>query len=553
MPPKKSQFDSPDHPANIGALGEHLPTTPNSFTAVGPGRELPKPSSPRETAPTEDTPRLRQQHLDAVENRVQPPLGGRRPEGMSKQDFGWVTGMHHLFPNASTGPAINEPHEHDPHVTVMRRWEDLSPAERNKGITTAQAYGYGDKPVREMADVYGKHLERIAYEHNMAGVEETNSQLFYGGHGPTSKIPDKDLAKIHHDSVTDVPTKYREAGDRVAADPRFKARTPGLTDEQRREGARGMVIQTAADTSPQTKFREGNRYPNLEQAKASIDAALSGSGKVAHVAGYPANHEKARQHANEIMDRAHETGQIETHQYTSPTSPKVAPFRGNTADVTHTDTFHVEDVHAGHETFPGATTAKGQAYQKPGGEKIMYHPDEPASRIEGATQLMKKGKPEVGNSRVEEATSKGAGTIHAMADYTRRVAGAEYGISRGPNYSDNVGVQQAAGWGSEQVKRPDVNISHANQYPVVRNWAEEGHAELNDVGKRFFGKVGEPSGMKPNFVTNPNRRGIDRSGNGSQDVTFGKAYPVEPGDTIQHLQFNQDEAKAAAAKAKRAR
>ena len=55
---------------------------------------------------------------------------------MSPQNFTWVMGGNRMFPNANTGPAINEPHEATPGVTVQRRAEDLSGPEYRKGEDT---------------------------------------------------------------------------------------------------------------------------------------------------------------------------------------------------------------------------------------------------------------------------------------------------------------------------------------------------------------------------------------------------------------------------------
>lgn len=520
---------------------------PNSFTKVT-NRELPAPTRAQMPAamPAEDQARMRQAHVQATGpggvNEGQ--LGYTRPHGMSPLQFSQVMGAHRMFPNeaAKAGtPAINEPHEAHPHVTVQRRAEDLSGPEVAKGVQTLKNYGYGDNPVEELKRVQGQATDRVIGEHAAAGVEESNSQHFYGGAPVTSHVGS--MQDVHNAGITEANDRFHAGAQRLLHHPQFQARTAGMSDDQREAHAIGTMAQATADTSPNSKWRTSKGWPNMEQAEESATAGLEGrsgtagkpnavNGGIKFITGRVQNHGKAAERVDEMS----RTGQG-SHAYGDHiTSPKTMAFRGALAQPNSPDAFKVSDVHEGSVILPGANTGKSRMFRAPGSSKMTaVFPDQPESASHGLEPVNKPGsdiqKP--GNSRVENMLSDSRSTVHALNDYATRHALSERGLSRGVNYADNVHHQQAATWGSQQVRRPDVAVAHADQYPVVRDWGAEGHAQLNDLGKHVFGGV-SPHSMGPQFRANPNTTGIDKNPapgtTGKQDVTRNKPYPVMPGE-----------------------
>jgi hypothetical protein len=265
----------------------------------------------------------------------------------------------------------------------------------------------------------------------------------------------------------------------------------------------------------------------MEQAEESSVAGLEGR-KSKFVTGRVQNHQKAADRTVDMVGNA-ATEHFAAHGYGDPVSaPKTIAFRGALSDPNSPDSYKVTDVHEAGSILPGATTAKSLGYVKDG-KRFYQHPDDPKSRIKGAEPYINKvGKHDPGNARAEDMLVDSASTVHALNDHATRRALADYGLSRGVNYSDNVHAQQAAAWGSQQVHRPDVAVSHADQYPVVRNWAAEGHSQMNAAGQQAFPHA--PSSLGEQFVRNPNTRGIDKTGQGRQDVARTKPYPVMPGE-----------------------
>lgn len=543
MPPAKKPAPDVSNPLTGGA--------PNSFTKVT-NRELPAPSLRAQMPaqmPEADRSRMAAAHQAATGpggiNEGQ--LGYGRTGGMSPRAHAFVTGAHRMFPNeaAKAGtPAINEPHEAHPHVTVQRRAEDLSAPEVAKGVKTLQNYGYGHDPISELKHVQGQATDRVIGEHAAAGVEESNSQHFYGGAPVTSDVGH--MQPAHNAGITAANDRFHAGAGRLLNHPQFQARTAGMSDQQRSDHALGTMAQATADTSPNSKWRTSKGWPNMEQAEESATAGLEGrrgtagkpdavNGGIKFVTGRVQNHAKAADRVDEMTT----TGQG-SHAYGDhTTSPKTMAFRGALAQPNSPDAYKVTDVHEAGVVLPGASTSKSKMYTDPTGTrkgKIGVFPDEPASASKGLTPIMKNPKTQdSGNARAEQMLSDSRATVHALNDHATRHALAERGLSRGVNYADNVHHQQAAAWGSQQVRRPDVAVAHSDQYPVVRDWGAEGHSEMNDLGHAVgLGKVAPSNHMGPQFRANPNTSGIDKSPapgtTGKQDVMRSKPYPVMPGE-----------------------
>jgi hypothetical protein len=539
---------------------------PNTFTQ-SQGRELPKPTNvqpfvarrmedpsgaktqggnpqlvPDVKKSGSERARLRKAHVEATKpgGVVDAQVGYRKPEGMDQRSFGWITGAHHMFPNVAGEmgtPAINEPHAPSRSVTTQRRAEDLSGPEYKKGQAVLAHYGHDARnPTASLKDTVERQTNRVISEHIRAGVEESASQLFYGGRVNT-EIPDADLNMKHHEGVRAANQALTNYSAKIATHPAMEQHMPGSSHMQKMRAATDMMAQAAADTSPNAKWRDtaagtgAVKWPNLEQAHESVTAALE-KRPAKFLTGRTPNEEKAAGRAGEMLDK----GNFDTHAYGDPSSaPKTIAFRGALSDRDHPDAYTVADVHHASVLAPGLSTSKSRMYDRVSGQddiknqRVRIHGDQPDADTKGLVQRFKStrggGKtiPEAGLSRPEEMLDKGKPIVHALSDRAVREVATATGLSRSVNHSDNVHPLQAALWGSQQVQRPDVNVSHADQYPVVRNWGSEGHATLTDQGKHLFGA--SPANLSPQFRANPNTIGINKKG--TDDHVPGRVKPYD--------------------------
>lgn len=531
---------------------------PNSYTNVT-NRELDTPHTGVRPSPmpAPDQRRLRQAHVEATRpgGVADARLGYGATGGMSPAAHSWVTGAHHMFPNQGTGPAINEPHEAHQAVTAQRRAEDLSGPEYRKGEQTLKNYGYGRNPTRELHDVQTQALQRVIGEHAAAGVQESSSQMFYGHARPSSRGLG-DLQKTHDEGVMAAHSRFTEGVSRISQHPAFVDATPGMGHRERRQAAMGVMAQATADTSPNTKWRAGERWPNMDQAEESAHAGLEGRAPK-FIEGRIQNHQKAADRVADVVGTAHPaasgwpegsngessnapTGeQFAVHQYGSVVgAPKTVAFRGAMAAPNSPDAYKVSDVHEAGVVLPGASTRKADMYQGPTG-KVAHYSDQPASYVKdlepipakpnmsGASAGKKGRRILAGNSRAESMLAESGSTVHALNDRATREVATEHGLSRGVNYADNTHALQGATWGSQQVHRADVAVAHSDQYPVVRDWAAEGHADLTPAGESLFGGN---RNLSPQFRANPNTMRQDKTGAARQDVTRNKPYPIMPGE-----------------------
>lgn len=478
---------------------------------------------------------LRAGHQEALEQGVpDAQIGYQKPKGMSDASFAWISGGHHMFPNEAARrnePAINEPHDANPGVTVQRRAEDLSGPEYRKGEQVLAHYGHDAKdPVGSLQDTQARLLNRTMAEHVQAGVDESSSHMFYGG-TPHKIEGDPDMDFAHRAGVMEGRYHFEDAVHDLTNHAQFASRTSGMSPGQKQSAATNIMAQATTDTSPNTKWRIKDSWPNMDQAQEAIDAGLTG--RVARpFAGRPDNVRTATGRVAEMMD----SPEPSRHAFGNPvTSPKTVAFGGALVDRDSPDAYKVSDVHEGSNISPSLTTAKSIAHSgHASGKNVNIHPDDPARRSNGLTPIYDQatGKNKVGLSRPEEMLAKGRSTIHALNDYASRAALANAGLSRGTNYADNVHAMQAATWGSQQMLRHDVDISHANQYPVVRNWAAEGHNVPHGGDIRNMGTSHTSSNLGEQFVANPNTTARSRSPKTAHLVnpTKSKPYPVMPGE-----------------------
>jgi hypothetical protein len=518
-----------------------MPDPSGAQTAGGNAKMVPDvKKSQREAA------RLRAAHRDAMapDGAVNAQIGYRPPEGMSHSHFAWMMGAQHMFPNESAEQGtskISQPHEHDPGITVQRRAEDLSATEYKKGTDVLAHYGHGSKdPIGSLEETHHRTLNRVIAEHVQAGVEESASQKFYGGRVQTS-VPDAELDDKHDLAMKAVPSRLGQGVREIAMHPEFQAATPDLSHRERMHAATRVLNQAVADTSPNNKFRENDKWPNVEQGEEAAKSALENRDPK-FISGRIQNNTKA---ANRTSDMVH-TGNFDTHAVGD--SPKTVAFRSALTDQTHADSFKVSDVHEASVIGPGLGTKKALNYINPDTGTGMPIHEDMGPRAARGLQPKNVVKPVVdkttgedtgqfvtkhdkGLSRPEEMLAKGGGTVHALNDYATRRVLARTHLSRGQDYGDNVHQVQAAAWGSQQLLRPDVNVSHADQYPVVRDWGAEGHAELTGLGHAFFGgDAPKGESMGPQFRENPNTKAMNKKGDQSHNPTKSKPYPVMPGE-----------------------
>lgn len=506
---------------------------PNSFTQVT-NRTLPAPKNVRVTP---RDPGLQRRTRKAADEHLREggdaPIGYRL-DGIDPKYRTFVTGMNHMLPNAAAErgePAINEPHEAHPGVTVRRRAEDLSGKEVRKGTNALVQYGHDPKdPLESVRNVQRRALDHVAAQHIAAGVNESSSQMFYGGHITTSAM-DHDLESLdtHEQGVMAAHNRLHQAARTLSDHPEFQKQTEHLSHRERQDAAFRLTAQATADTSPNTKWRDQKSdgtdakypWPNIQQAEAVTKTAVEGGGRVPFVSGRVQFHEMAKERVQDALDNKN----YDVHQYGE--SPKTVPFRGALVDKDAADSFKVTDVHEASVVAPWLGTAKAHMHERLDadgervGSKVPVYEDTPKAQRRGLTPLttfIKKsnkeediGKtkevPDWGLSRPEAMLAEGKGAVHALNDLATRQVLTERGLSRGVNYADNVHSAQAATWGMQQMKREDVNVSPAHQYPVTRQWHEEG---INVPANGDIRNTATKTNLSPQFGPNT-RRGRSQS------------------------------------------
>lgn len=467
----------------------------NSFTQVT-NRDLPAPKNVRISERDRGlTARTRQAANDHLRGHASDAPMGYRLDSIEPQYRSFVTGARHMFPNTAAEkgtPAINEPHAANSGVTVQRRAEDLSGKEVAKGKSTLIQYGHDAKdPMESLREVHRRALDHVTAQHIAAGVHESSSQMFYGG-STTTEIPSDIAAQSAHESnVMAARDRFAKGVRNLATHPDFVAQTPHLNHRERMHAATNLMAQSTADTSPNAKWRDRptdrnpDPWPNMDQAEESATAAVENR-EPKFITGRIGNISKASNRVGEAID----TKNYDVHQYGDHVSaPKTVAFRGALIDKDSPDAYKVSDVHEASVVAPWLDTAKAHMHERLDengdrvGHKVPVYADTPQSRRRGLTKISSytggqggeiKEKPDWGLSRPEAMLSEGRSTVHALNDRATREVLAERGLSRGPNYADNVHSMQGAAWGMQQVRRGNVNVSPADQYPVVRNWHSEG-------------------------------------------------------------------------------
>lgn len=419
-------------------------------------------------------------------------------EGLSDAWRPRFSGLHSMMPNVSAEKgtsAINQPHEAEPSVPVMRRWEDMSAGEQGQGREMLRRQGFGGNgrdPMEHLVQNKTDQMYRHVARNNQAGVNESASQHFYGGAPVTTSIPDEHLQKTHTEAMNQGPGKLDEMRGEISNHPTFQGATRHLSAAQQDSASRAMAGKAIADTSPNLKYYQplksgDTKWPNIESAQKGARAALEGGEPESGGQGFMTSRKKARDSLQHMMTSGdYDAGNMAI-------SPKTSPFGGALVQPHSADAFTVDDVHESNSQFPGGsggtgrsrggdgqgfTAAKSAVYRDDAGTRVEHFADEPAAKVEGMTRQTETKKTAKGPIQVgATATSRGEamlntgyeGVAHRANDYASRVSNAKLGISRSVNHADNVHPAQAARWGGEQMDRTDIMPAHAHMYPVIQN------------------------------------------------------------------------------------
>lgn len=462
---------------------------PNQYTQVT-NRELDRDRSVRTREPDKGlATRSRAMAKNMLDSGGLDAPVGYRMDSIDPKYRTFVTGASRMFPNTAAEkgtPAINVPHEADGGVTVQRRAEDLNGPEYRKGLATLKQYGHDPKdPMSSLKEVQTRALDRVSAEHIAAGVNESASQMFYGGHTTTDIPHDLGAQEAHENGVMAARDRFHTAVRGLATHPDFQSQTPGLSHRERMHAATQAMGQAVADTSPNAKWRDtpGAKYewPNVEQAEEAAHAAVERR-EPKFITGRIDNIYKAADRVGGAID----TGNFDVHQHGDQVSaPKTIAFRGALIDKDSPDAFKVTDVHEASVVAPWLDTAKAHMHMRTDefgakqGPKVAVYSDTPKSQRKGLTMLTKtqnsgKEVPDWGLSRPEAMLTESRATVHALNDHATRSVLADRGLSRSVDHADNVHSFQGATWGSQQLRRGDVNVSPADQYPITRKWHNEG-------------------------------------------------------------------------------
>lgn len=340
-------------------------------------------------------------------------------------------------------PDINEPHRTAENVVPARRWEDLHPSEQKKAL--ARVAQFGSTPEKMQADLRDQVLSAHARA-GRNGVSTPYSSRFYEG------------PSLQHEQI-------ERGADEVMAHPAFQA--TGLT----RDHARAMVSVANAATSPNTKFQQGDRFPNHEAAMHAIKHALNGGkpedvGRPQGVGGvYPANMVKASHyagqmlHGRQVRDLTRQSGEP---AFDPKNAPKVTDYASAWVDPTGPDSRYVSDVHSTHSLMPHLSTAKSVYHRLPDGSEAALQPFDKVPK--GAVPIYRTdketGKPtsklKNGTSETENYLAGNPVGLSALHDHIARKVAVDLGLSHSVHNAGATHFLQATDWGEEQILRKDL-------------------------------------------------------------------------------------------------
>ena len=411
------------------------------------------------------------------------------------------------------GPAINEPHEAESHTPVIRRAEDLTGAEYQKGVDTLALAG--TSPARFTRSIRDS-IERANMRATLAGTTKMAGEGFYGG----DTMPNRQVG---------------EAASYVLDHPLGR----GLNIRD----ARAAAVLATSITSPNAKTEMnvsggGKRYPNHEGAMVAIQAGLEG--ETPAPTGIPSVYDSnIRKAADRVSTITRSGGQM----YEFLNRAKTKAFAGAHLDASSPDSFRVSDVHSTRTGAPQASFGKASKFVvvNPDGEPYhpptlkgtpsknplthAFHPDDvvggapkPAVAKKRLTEeglagysyeqkRDKKGKPDQGMSPVEELLNKDL-PAYAIMDRSGREVAADLGWTPSVDHSQASHQVQEIDWRDQQILRPDSPQTMETEYP---GWRQK--MGFPQPGKGTFDQPGEEDSLADY---------LEQNGSVSRAVEFAK-------------------------------
>lgn len=367
----------------------------------------------------------------------------------------------------TSGPAINEPHEAGPHHPVIRRAEDLTGDEYQKGV---DALALGGVTPSDVKTNIRNSIDRANMRSILAGETRMAGEGFYGGDTAPNRM---------------IETATQE----VLSHPSGRITDPST--------ARAAAVAAVSATSPKNKVEQVKKdgtvtNPNQIAADAGIQAGLS---KVP-ITNYPSeggirgNMDIAADRVDKIADGTplHESG----FKGVKTTAFAAAQFQASSPD-----SYRVSDVHSTRTVVPHTSSAKGSmmlAVDKDGntsashlflpedmGEDGLPKPAAARKRLEdhgleGHTYTPKmtaqkpgqKSKPVKSNSLGEVVLSRGGLPVHAIKDRASREVAADLGWTPSVDHAQAQNALQEIDWRDQQILRSDQPYDMDTEYPGWR-------------------------------------------------------------------------------------
>lgn len=348
-------------------------------------------------------------------DRMRTAAEGGMPVGQVYHARGWG--------EAKVGPMMGErqlPGLEDPLAAAQPpRWEDLAPEEQKKAQRGLRRTAGAS--LDSMANAFGAQLDQ-SYERAQRHAPKGEPGVPYSQNFYTEGEP----AQVMKASAKKLGVPY------------------------------GVSVAASAFTSPNTKFKQGDRYPNLETAESVIRQ---------HQAGVPTEkvttgtregdptkknqgyHQNARRaaHGLDQYDKGVPLREWKTPAGAPMHGPKTGPYHNSWLEST--PDFFVSDVHSGG-----------------GGMLPHLSSDKPVRRDETGAAVVRGGREMRLKSERESAIER-TPHFHAMADKAARTAMEARGLGR-------VRQAQAAQWGEEQIRRTVQNprtamAKESDVYPKV--------------------------------------------------------------------------------------
>ena len=370
-------------------------------------------------------------------------------------------------PTVTSGPAINEPHEAGPHHPVIRRAEDLTGDEYQKGV---DALALGGVTPSDVKTNIRDSIDRANMRAILAGETRMAGEGFYGGDTAPNRMIEAATRKVlSHPSgrITDSNTA------RAAAVAAVSATSPKNKVEQvKKDGTVTNPNQIAADTGiqagldkvPITHYpAEGGIRGNMDVAADRVDKIAdgtplyeSGFKGVKTTAFAAAQYQASGPDSYRVSD-VHSTRTVVPHTSHSKGSMMLAVDSGGKSPASHL--FFPEDM--GGDGLPKPSAAQKRLADH-GMEDRAYTP-KMSEQKPG-----QKPKPIKSNSLGEVVLGRGGLPVHAIADRASREVAFDLGWTPSVNHAQAQNAIQEIDWRDQQIIRPDQPYNMDTEYPGWR-------------------------------------------------------------------------------------